>query len=542
MAGEYMAQNNQSDADFIVVGGGSAGAVIASRLSEDPAKRVLLIEAGSDGRGVLVEMPVGFAKMLGNPNYDWAYQQDPDPSINNRKFTWSAGKMLGGGSSINGQVFIRGLSSDFDSWAEQGATGWDYQSLLPYFRRMENWVGAPDQARGAHGPQTVSEQRSPHPLSNIFVDACREMGLPTIADYNATPAEGAFLSQASQRDGRRCSTAKAYLHPLRNRRNLQILTQANVERIVIEDGCAKGVVMHRNGKRETVYAAREVIICCGAMASPALLMRSGIGSAVALSKLGIPVVADIPTVGENLQEHPGLVLDKYINRPTLNSRTGPIDMIQNILQYYLFHKGPMASPAIQAMGYAKTRPDLTLPDVTLGFSPLAYDQPVDSTKQNFTVMPKEPGVFISAFISRPKSRGRVILNGDLQPHVQHQLLGDPADLETLLGAVKLIERLFKAPALAALVTGDRVPNPVPANDEEWREFIRNKTNPVYHAAGTCRMGTDAQAVVDPHLRVRGIKGLRVADASIMPSLTSGNINAPTIMIGERAADLIANAA
>lgn len=530
-------------ADYVIVGAGSAGAVLANRLSEDPATSVILIEAGGEARSWLVELPVGFAKMVANNKYDWCYEQQPDPSINGRHFIWSGGRMLGGSSSINGQVYIRGTRRDFDRWAELGAAGWDYDGVLPYFMRSEDWRGPPGQGRGSHGPLTVSPQRDPHPLCRVFLAGCDEFGLPTLADYNAGGAmEGAFLTVGSQRDGWRCSTEKGYLRPARARPNLTILTQAEVERVRIADGRAVGVTLSRDGVRQDVDARRDLILSAGAMGTPALLMRSGIGPGAYLQSRGIAVVHDSAGVGQNLQEHPAVLQHKFCSRTTLNSQTGPVHMALHMARLLLGKKGPLVAPAVQAMGLTRTDPALDEPDIQLHFLPFAYDLEAETVSSAAAAFPKAPAITIAVSLCHPRSRGRVELEADGRPRIVHELLGDGRDLDKLVAAVKLANRLFQTPSLAGIVTGDRTPRTLPTTDEGWADYVRSKAMPSYHPVGTCRMGADAGAVVDPQLRVRGLAGLRIADASIMPSLPSGNTNAASIMIGEKAADLIAAAA
>ena len=527
-----------STADYVIVGAGSAGAVLANRLSEDPGRTVLLIEAGGEAKSFLVELPVGFAKTINNPRFDWRYEQEPDDSLNGRRWVWSAGRLLGGSSSINGQVYIRGTRHDFDLWAEQGAAGWSFDEIFPYFLRSEQWNGAPSQAHGETGPLSVSPIRDPHPLTATFLEACREAGLPTLAEYNDGSAFGAFLTQANQKDGWRCSTEKGYLRPIRDRPNLHVLTDAEVETIRIAGGRAVGVTLVRGGQHEQIGATREVLVCAGALGSPAMLMRSGIGPGDYLRAQGIEVVHDVPEVGRNLQEHSGVATSRFVNVPTLNSQTGPRDMVKHLAKFLWNRTGPMSSPAIQAMGFAKTRADLAEPDIQLHFTPLAATVDETTVSPAAATMDRDPAVTIYVSLCKPRGRGRIELGERRLPKIVHQLVGNDHDRATLVEGLRLASGIFERPAFQRIVTGFRKPAIAPANDQDWVDHIRATANITWHPAGTCRMGSDEGSVVDPHLRVRGVAGLRVVDASIMPTITSGNTNAATIMIGEKAAEMI----
>lgn len=537
-----MPESVPASCDYLVIGGGSAGAVIASRLSENPAHRVVLIEAGGEAKALLVQVPVGYTRLVNNPKFDWCYQSAPDASINGRTFNWAGGKLLGGGSSINGQVFIRGTRADYNRWAAMDLPGWGFDDVFPYFLRAENWAGAPSQAHGSHGPLSTSPMQDHHPLCDVFLAGGQQAGLQFRDEYNGGDMEGVFYTAASQRDGWRCSTEKGYLREARRRPNLQVVTEAYVHRVLIEDGRAVGVELERGGQRHTLRAGGEVIVSAGALGSPALLLRSGIGDGAYLQSRGVPVMHDLPGVGENLQEHPTVGLSKRVNRPTLNSRTGPLDMLGYFLRFAWNRTGPFGAPVVQAMGIARTRDDLPEPDVQLHFLPFTYDIQPGTTSQVGTGMPKFPAITISSSICHPHTRGRVRIDEQGGPLIDHQLLGDERDVATLVGGMKLVNRIYQTAALQEIVIGDHAPDPVPVDDAGWEAHVRWKAKPAYHPAGTCKMGTDPLAVVDPQLRVHRLAGLRVADASIMPCLPSANTNAPTIMIGEKAADLIRQSA
>jgi choline dehydrogenase len=525
-------------ADYVIVGAGSAGSVLASRLTENPSTHVTLIEAGGEANSLMVQMPVGFARLVANDKFDWCYEQRPDASINGRRFLWSGGKLLGGGSSINGQVYIRATRGDLDRWKASGATGWGYDDVLPYYMRAEHWHGPASQGRGSLGPLSVSPMRGFHPLCLPFLEGGNQCGFPTLADYNCGEMEGMFLTQTTQRDGWRCSTEKAYLRPARSRPNLTVITEAEVEKIRFAGRRAVGVTLRRDGVRQDIEARGEVIVCAGAMGSPALLMRSGVGPGSYLRGQGIDVVQDIAEVGRNLQEHPSASQHKYVNAPTLNSQMGPLDMVRHLARFIWNRSGPLAAPAVQAMGLVRTRDGLEAPDIQLHFAPLSYDIEPETTSAANANMPKEPTVSIYASLCHPQGRGHVELGEGGRPRIVHELLGDDRDVAAMVSGMKLVDRLFKTPALKAIVVGDRNPAPVPTTDAGWVDYIRAKASPFFHPAGTCRMGSDPLAVVDPQLRVSGLSGLRIVDASVMPTLLSVNTNATAIMIGERAAEMI----
>ncbi|MDE2436879.1 MAG: GMC family oxidoreductase N-terminal domain-containing protein, partial [Sphingomonadales bacterium] len=457
------------------------------------------------------------------------------------RFMWSAGKMLGGSSSINGLVYIRGTRADHQRWVDAGCSGWSFDECLPFFLRSEGYAGEPSQFHGTHGPLGVEPMADPHPLSPRFVEACAQAGIPALEEYCDGKADGAFLSLTTQRRSKRSSTAAAFLKEAARRPNLRIVTGATVERIRFDGTRAVAVEARVHGELRTFAFDREVIVSAGAIGTPALLMRSGIGPAEQLRGWGLPVVADRRDVGRNLQEHPTVSINKFVSVDTYNSRMRPWQIAGSLLAYLLRGKGPMATPAVQAMALARTRLDLAEPDVQLHFYPVGYDLGPELLSAAAAKMPREPVITIGASVGNPYSRGQVLLAGpdprDL-PAIRHELIGDPRDVQTLIAACKLIERIYDAPALAQFVLGDRNPAPIPQDDAGWDVHVRRNTSLSYHPVGTCRMGGDAEAVVSPRLQLNGVQGMRIADASVIPLLPRANTNATAIMVGERVADFI----
>jgi choline dehydrogenase len=521
--------------DYIIVGAGSAGCVLASRLSADPSVRVLLLEAGGRDVNPWIHVPVGYFKTMHNPATDWCYKTEADPGLGGRSLDWPRGKVLGGSSSINGLLYIRGQAEDYDHWRQLGNAGWAYDDVLPYFIRAEDQERGADDYHGAGGPLAVSDMRLRRDVCDAFIAACAELGIPGNHDFNGARQEGAGYFQLTARKGLRCSTATAYLRPARRRGNLKIVTKALTERIVLDQRKAIGVRYFAGGASVEARARREVILSAGTIGSPQILMLSGIGPGADLQSFGIPVVHELAGVGANLQDHLQIRSVFKCTEPTLNDEVNNFFLKMRIgLEYVLFRSGPMSMAASLVCAFARTRKELATPDIQFHFQPLSADKPGDGL---------HPYSAFTASVCqlRPESRGRIRLkNSDpfAYPAIHPNYLATQTDRETVLAGMKLTRRLSRSSAMAPYVERELLPGPGVVTDEELLASARTLAQTIYHPVGTCKMGIDEQAVVDERLRVRGVDSLRVADASIMPTITSGNTNAPAIMIGEKASDMI----
>ena len=522
--------------DIIVIGGGSAGSAAAGRLAEDGTRTVCLVEAGGTNDNVRVKTP-GFMPFIPEAS-NYLYDTVPQPGLNGRTGYQPRGRGLGGSSAINAMVYIRGHAFDYDQWAALGVTGWSYADVLPYFKRSEGNERGGDEFHGANGPLNVMDQRWPNVTSRRFVESAAALQLPRTGDFNGAQQEGFGLYQVTQKDGERWSAARAYVEPLRGRANLAIRTGALVERIVVEDGRATGVVIRRGSKRETLRARGGVILSGGAFGSPQILMLSGIGSAAHLNDMGIEVTRDRPAVGADLQDHIDYVSswETRSTDPLGNSLGGTWRMVKAIVEHRTRRTGIMTTCFAEAGGFWKSSPDLPAPDVQYHFVPAMLED-------HGRTKVKGHGFSCHACVLRPESRGTVRLasrDAAAAPAIDPGFLTDARDMATLRAGVRMMHRIAAAPPLADYAGIDR--HPVDLDDDAALDaLIRARADTVYHPVGTCRMGSDADAVVDPTLSLNGIDALWVADASIMPRLVSGNTNAPSIMIGERAADFVAAA-
>jgi choline dehydrogenase-like flavoprotein len=530
--------------DYIIIGAGSAGCVLANRLTESGRHRVLLLEAGGSDSSPWIRVPVGYARTFTDPRYNWMYQTEPEPALGNRTAFWPRGKVLGGSSSINAMVFVRGQPSDYEDWRTAGAPGWGWQDVLPYFRKLEDHAWGASEYHGAGGPVHVHDPAAAvHPLCKTFLEACVEAGIPLTRDFNGARTEGAGLWQVTIRDGVRVSSASAYLRPVLRRRNLELATAARVTRVLFSGFLATGVEYLRDGSRLTATARREVLLSAGAIGSPQLLELSGVGDPELLRPLRIPVVAALPAVGRGLQDH---VCVSYFYRskvPTLNDEFGPLlRKARAALRYALRRDGPLSMSVNQAGAFVRSRPELARPNLHIYFNPASYNTTTSGQSRRLLNPDPYPGFLMSFNSCRPTSRGSVHLRSPdplASPAIRPNSLSTPEDVADVYEGARILRRLSAAKPLAVVIESELLPGEQVRSDAELLQDFRRRGGSVFHPCGTCAMGSDAvNSVVDPRLRVHGVRNLRVVDASVFPAVTSGNINAPTLMVAEKAAALI----
>jgi choline dehydrogenase len=526
--------------DYIVVGAGSAGSVLANRLSANPRHKVLVLEAGRESHP-WSRIPVGFARLINNPAANWLYSSEPDEGTGQRRIPIPRGKLLGGSSSINGMVFVRGQSQDYDQWAQLGNRGWSYREVLPIFRDMESYQGIGDEEyRGRNGPLKVSENFETGPLYDALIKAAGEVGIAYTKDYNGAKQDGIGMTQMTIRGGRRMSTAVCYLNPARTRPNLTIQPNAHTECLLLDGRRCVGVRYTVNGQPREARAAKEVVVSAGSINSPQLLELSGIGNPDVLQALGIEVRHALKGVGENLRDHYSPRMKWTVPASlgmTYNDKARGLGMVQQALKYALTHKGLLGLPASPVRAYVRTRAGLDAPDAAISWIPFLSDP-------NFRLA-KQSGVTAIMNILRSESTGSIHVTSKsprTPPAVRFNFMTAQLDRDVTLEAMRITRRIMTAPAMQGIATDEIAPGVNIQSDDELLDWIRKNAETTYHPVGTCKMGSDPMAVVDDQLRVHGMQGLRVADASIMPTLTSGNTNAPSIMIGEKASRLILAAA
>jgi len=524
--------------DFVIVGAGSAGCALANRLSADGRMTVALIEAGPKDTNPWIHIPVGYFRTMGNPKSDWMYKTEADDGIAGRSIAWPRGRVLGGSSSINGLLYVRGQPQDYDHWRQLGCTGWSWSDVQPLFERSETWSGEhKSEGRGANGPLSVQESRLKREVVDTWLDAAVAAGYKRTEDYNAEDQEGVSYFQLTMKGGRRCSSAAAYLKPARNRENLTVLTNSQTEKVLFEDGRAIGIQFQRKGNTETVRARREVILSAGAIGSPQILMLSGVGDPAELKPHGIDVRVPLRGVGKNLQDHLQARPIFKTGLSTINVETDSIfKKGMMAIQYAMTQRGPMTMAASLGTGFLKTQEHLETPDIQFHIQPWSADKPSEG--------PHKFSAFTASVLQlRPESAGHLSLRSSKMedhPEIHPNYLATELDCQTLIKGIQIARKIARTDPLKSHITEEHAPGADVAIDDEdaTLDWARRTAVTIYHPTGTCKMGIDDMAVVDPKLRVKGIDGLRIADASIMPKIVSGNTNAPCIMIGEKAADLI----
>jgi choline dehydrogenase len=520
--------------DYIIVGAGSAGCVLANRLTEDTRASVLLLEAGKPDRSLYMRMPMTASLLYKGP-FDWAFETEPQPALHDRRMYFGRGKGVGGTSSINSMIYMRGAPYDYDYWASLGNSGWSYAEVLPYFKKLEHYERGASDYHGVDGPFHVADLRSVNPLTRAFIEAAATAGYVRNDDFNGAAQDGVGQFQVTQKDGQRHSAADAYLTPALQRRNLTTITEARVTRLLIADNQVTGVAYLHKGRIREMQARCSVLLCGGAIHSPQLLMLSGIGPADHLRAMGIPVVSDLPGVGQNLQDHVAAGVMCSCSRPiSLNRALTPWRLPGTLLRYALFHQGPLTSNVVEAGGFVRSLPDLPAPDLQFTFIPVwALDHGLTRLKGH--------GFILVMLLLRPQSHGSVTLRSSDPldaPRIQPNYLNHEEDRAALLRGMRLVRQVTDTPPLAQLRRAERLPGPEAQSEEELLTAIRAYAQNGDHPVGTVKMGQDRLAVVDERLRVHGLRRVRVVDASIMPTVPRGNTNIPTIMIAERAADFI----
>ncbi|MGI9228504.1 MAG: GMC family oxidoreductase [Gammaproteobacteria bacterium] len=530
--------------DYIIIGAGSAGCVLANRLSKDPDNKVLLLEAGGRDRNYLFRLPMLMGKLMHSGIYNWKYYTEPEKELNERQIYWPRGKVLGGSSTINGMIYIRGHADDYDGWSNMGLSGWSYNEVLPYFKRSEGHVDRNDDYHGTQGPLTIRRSNGTNELFNVFIEAGEQAGYPFTDDFNGARQEGFGKYDFTIRNGKRCSAASAFISPVEQRKNLDVQTSVLVQKILLKGNQATGVTFIRNGREHSVMAAKEVILSAGTVNSPQILMLSGIGDPVELEKHAIPVMHDLPGVGKNLHDHVDCCLIYSIGKPVSLHRDLRIDRVaRGVVQGALFGTGMITTFPYEGGAFIKSDPSLAKPDIQAHFMPATEAAANLNWPNPFKRVPVEQnhGITIRLGPVNPASRGRITLHSNdiaCAPMITANYMADEKDAEVMIRAVEQMRAVIAGKAFAPYQVKEIEPGAGISTKQDYVDWLRETAATTLHPVGSCKMGNDKEAVVDNMLRVHGIERLRIVDASIMPTISSGNTNAPTIMIAEKASDMI----